>query len=66
MQSVHFYLLPVVYLAISIPLFYKVYDASKLIIDEEFHIRQAKYYCMDKFGVVSKQETESTANSQIN
>lgn len=53
MQSLHFYLLPVVYMAASIPLFYKVYDASKLIIDEEFHIRQAKYYCMDKFGLVS-------------
>ncbi|KAL5293483.1 ALG10 family protein [Megaselia abdita] len=51
MHSLHFYLLPVVYLAISIPLFYKVYDASKMIIDEEFHLKQAKFYCMDKFGV---------------
>lgn len=54
MQTITYYLLLVAYLGISIPLFNKVYDTSKVIIDEEFHIRQAKYFCMDKFGVVSE------------
>lgn len=42
-----------IYLIVSIPLFYVVFNASELVIDEEFHLRQGLHYCNGSFDVVS-------------
>lgn len=41
------------YVLVSVPLFHKVYNASQLVIDEEFHLRQGAHYCNGSFEVVS-------------
>lgn len=48
-----FYVILAIYLAISIPIFVQVYHASELVIDEEFHLRQGRYYCQGDFLIVS-------------
>lgn len=41
-----------VYVAISSQLFPLVYEASKEVIDEQFHLRQGIHYCNGNFDVV--------------
>lgn len=48
-----FYVILVIYITVSIPLFIQVYKASELVIDEEFHLRQGRYYCEGNFSIVS-------------
>lgn len=48
-------LMLVVYCAISVPVFNKIYNTSSMVIDEEFHLRQGKHYCVGNFSVVSEQ-----------
>lgn len=43
----------VVYILISVPLFYLVFISSQLVVDEEFHLRQGRHYCMGDFHIVS-------------
>lgn len=43
----------IVYVFISIPIFFLVYKSSNLVVDEEFHVRQGQHYCNGKFHVVS-------------
>lgn len=42
----------IVYTSFSVFLFLKVFDASNLVIDEEFHLRQGLHYCNGDFKVV--------------
>lgn len=44
-------ILSILFFICSIPIFQKIYETSKMIIDEEFHIRQGKYYCMGKYNI---------------
>lgn len=48
-----FYAILAIYIAISIPIFIQVYNASELVIDEEFHLRQGQNYCQGDFFIVS-------------
>lgn len=48
------YVILAIYLTLTIPMFYQVYEASQLVIDEEFHLRQGRHYCDGNFSVVSK------------
>lgn len=43
-----------IYTIVSIAIFYVVYEASKLVIDEEFHLRQGREYCNGNFHIVSR------------
>ncbi|XP_055305543.1 putative Dol-P-Glc:Glc(2)Man(9)GlcNAc(2)-PP-Dol alpha-1,2-glucosyltransferase [Sitodiplosis mosellana] len=45
------YIILVVYIAISFPIFYIVFNASQLVIDEEFHLRQGRHYCLGNFHI---------------
>lgn len=47
------YIILIIYVSISIPLFLLVFNASKLVVDEEFHLKQGQHYCMGNFHVVS-------------
>lgn len=48
------YIIVVIYIMLSLPLFYLVFTASELIVDEEFHLRQGRHYCMGDFHIVSQ------------
>lgn len=48
-----FHIVLALYVAISIPLFLQVHNASELVIDEEFHLRQGRYYCEGNLSIVS-------------
>lgn len=39
-----------IYIAVSIPIFLKVYDTSQNVIDEDFHLKQAKEFCNGHFS----------------
>ncbi|XP_055856815.1 putative Dol-P-Glc:Glc(2)Man(9)GlcNAc(2)-PP-Dol alpha-1,2-glucosyltransferase [Episyrphus balteatus] len=41
---------PLIYLVASIPIFNKLYDTTKSVIDEEFHLRQGLHYCNKRFS----------------
>lgn len=47
------YAILVIYVSISVPLFFLVFNASELVVDEEFHLRQGRQYCMGNFEIVS-------------
>lgn len=47
------YLFIGIYFVTSIQLFFRVYNASQLVIDEEFHLKQGRSYCLGRFDVVS-------------
>lgn len=46
------YSIMIFYFAISLPIFNQVYETSKQVIDEEFHLRQGLHYCDGNFTVV--------------
>lgn len=52
-SPVYKYIFIGVYLLISLQLFYKVFQASQIVIDEEFHLKQGRYYCLGYFDVVN-------------
>lgn len=55
MQSYVWYVvLPLLFLAYSVPLFLRVYATTEMVIDEEFHLRQGLHFCNKRFDVVSK------------
>ncbi|XP_055613264.1 putative Dol-P-Glc:Glc(2)Man(9)GlcNAc(2)-PP-Dol alpha-1,2-glucosyltransferase [Uranotaenia lowii] len=41
----------VVYVVVTMVLFHFVYQASQLVVDEEFHLIQGEHYCRGRFGV---------------
>lgn len=43
----------ILYVGISFPIFNKVHQTSKLVIDEEFHLRQGEHYCKGEFEIVN-------------
>lgn len=47
-------LLPLMFLAYSLPLFLRVYATTHMVIDEEFHLRQGLHFCNKRFEIVSK------------
>lgn len=47
------YVIVGIYLIVSIPIFFIVFNASQNVIDEEFHLRQGKHYCNGSFEIVS-------------
>lgn len=47
------YLFIGIYFITSIQLFCRVYNASEVVIDEEFHLRQGRSYCSGRFDEVS-------------
>lgn len=50
-----FWVILVIYSIVSTAVFYLVYNASQLVIDEEFHLRQGREYCDFNFHIVSVQ-----------
>lgn len=52
-QMTPLYVTLVIYLSISFPLFYLVFNSSQTVVDEEFHLRQGRHYCMGNFHIVS-------------
>ncbi|XP_036338948.1 putative Dol-P-Glc:Glc(2)Man(9)GlcNAc(2)-PP-Dol alpha-1,2-glucosyltransferase [Rhagoletis pomonella] len=44
-------LLPILFLAYSLPLFLRVYATAPNVIDEEFHLRQGLHFCNKRFDV---------------
>ncbi|XP_065359549.1 putative Dol-P-Glc:Glc(2)Man(9)GlcNAc(2)-PP-Dol alpha-1,2-glucosyltransferase [Calliphora vicina] len=44
-------LLPLLFLAYSLPLFLRVYATTQMVIDEEFHLRQGLHFCNKRFEV---------------
>lgn len=47
------YLFIGIYFITSIQLFYRVFSASEIVIDEEFHLKQGRSYCLGHFDEVS-------------
>ena len=52
-------LLPLLFLAYSLPLFLRVFATTQMVIDEEFHLRQGLHFCNKRFEVVSKELKQS-------
>ncbi|XP_037934963.1 putative Dol-P-Glc:Glc(2)Man(9)GlcNAc(2)-PP-Dol alpha-1,2-glucosyltransferase [Teleopsis dalmanni] len=44
-------LLPILYVAYSLPLFLRVYATTHSVIDEEFHLRQGLHFCNKRFDI---------------
>lgn len=53
-REIFLYLTIVIYSVLSFLVFNKVYATSKLVIDEEFHLRQGLHFCNGRFDIVSK------------
>lgn len=48
------YLTLAVFAVVSFVVFNKVYATSRLVIDEEFHLRQGLHFCKGRFDIVSR------------
>ncbi|XP_031626049.1 putative Dol-P-Glc:Glc(2)Man(9)GlcNAc(2)-PP-Dol alpha-1,2-glucosyltransferase [Contarinia nasturtii] len=45
------YFILALYTSFSLPIFYLVFNASELVVDEEFHLRQGRHYCLGNFDI---------------
>lgn len=52
-DQTNFFLFLGVYSIVTFLLFHLVYNTSKQVIDEEFHLRQGEHYCRGRFHIVS-------------